>query len=57
MTSLVENKDNREAVGSLRTEENMNGLLRQQAGEWVREIRIIAHSIACTPEFLALNLE
>lgn len=39
MMSLVENEDNREAVGSLRSEENMNGLLREQEGEWLREIQ------------------
>lgn len=38
MMSLFENEDNWEAVGSLRTEENMDGLLREQEGEWVGEI-------------------
>lgn len=39
MMSLVENEDNREGVGSLRTEETMNCLLREQEGERIREMQ------------------
>lgn len=36
--SSVESEDSREGVERLRTEENVNGLLREQEGGWTREI-------------------
>lgn len=55
--TTVENEDNREGVGSVRTEENVNGLLGNKRVNGLGKYSIIAHSITFTPEFLVLNLE